>query len=175
MPEQFGYIESFKATREAQQKFDYFYLGVVLATLALSIQTFSTTPIHCYRYLLLVSWGLWLVSFVAGFFRIERTLGFLSIETSYLQYKAQQDNFSKALSGEIQVFKALKESWSTDELKEELGKIDSILELSDKLKKARIKHTRIAYQISKWSYFIGIVSYVLFRGINLFFSSTVQN
>ena len=151
------------------------FLGVVLATLALSIQSFSSTPIHIYRPLLILSWGLWLISFVAGFFRIERTISFLSIETGYLQYKVQHERFTKAQFGEIEFLKAPGEPWSPEELKEELGKIDSLLQFTDTLKKRRIKQSRVAYHISKWCYFSGILSYIVFRGVNLFVVPAVQN
>lgn len=168
MPEEFGYVESFKAAREAQQKFDYFYLGVILATLALSIQTFSSTPTFCFRWLLILSWAFWLVSFLAGFFRIERTVNFFTVETLYLQYKKQHDLFSKAATGEVSLFKSPNIPWTADELSEELGKLDDILDLNDKLKKTRTKQAHIAYQVSKWAFFLGIFSYIIFRAINLY-------
>lgn len=173
MPEEFGYIESFKAAREAQQKFDYFYVGVVLATLALSIQSYSSTPINCY--LLILSWGLWLISFIAVFFRIEKTLSFLSIETGYLQYKQKHDMFSKAQAGQIEFVKSPNVPWMEEELKEELAKMEDLLQFSDKLKKSRIKQARVAYQISKWSYFLGVVSYVTFRAVNLYALPIIQD
>ena len=174
MAEEYGYVESFKATREAQQKFDYFYLGIVLATLALSIQTYSSTPTYCYRSLLIQSWGLWLASFIAGFFRIERTVSFFSVETSYLQYKQKYDVFSKAQAGQMQLMKEPNSPWTEKELKEELTKMDDLLQFSDRLKKRRVKQARIAYQISKWMYFLGIISYVVFRAVNLYAMPIIQ-
>lgn len=167
MADDFGYTESFKSAREAQQKFDYYFLGVVLATLSLSIQTnISAETIVC-KNLLIASWIFWIISLVAGFVRQERTISVLSLETRSLADKPRRDVFDQAKKGQQIILKSATEQWSQEEIKKELDNLNHIIDSSDKLKDKRAKHALVAYHIVKWSYFIGVVCYVVFRTLNI--------
>lgn len=66
--------------RLAQNKFDYFFLGVVVGTLALSIQTFDINVEHNSFYLIVLTWLFLIISFLAGIFRQEKILQHLRIQ-----------------------------------------------------------------------------------------------
>ncbi len=46
MAEEYGYIQAFKHSRQYQNKFEYFFIGVILASLSLSIQIKFPENIH---------------------------------------------------------------------------------------------------------------------------------
>ena len=167
MANEFGYIDSMKAAREAQQKFDYFFLGVILATLSLSIQAHFSSSTTVHNYLLFLSWFLWLLSFLAGFFRQERTVSVLTLETGYLSYKPKRDLFAQAKESEQPIYRSATETWSMDEIKKELGSLNEILEYSEVLKKKRSKQALVAYRVTKWSYFLGVISFIIYRVLNI--------
>ena len=72
MNEDYSYKEAFIHHRDSQNKFDYYFLGVILAALSLSIQTYDSTKEPNDTLLIIISWVLFLFSFLAGFFRQER-------------------------------------------------------------------------------------------------------
>lgn len=53
MLEEYGYTQAFKYYRQTQTKFDYFFIGVILASLSLSLQI-KTNSDMCSFYLLMV-------------------------------------------------------------------------------------------------------------------------
>lgn len=168
MSEEYGYTEAFKAQREAQSKFDYFFIGVTLVALSLSIETFKAeNSIH--PYLMILTWFLLLTSFLAGIYRQERITTFLAAEAEYKRIKAELDVFEKAhQKGE----KLRSETSGMIITPTQLPKIiDWLKERSaeqDKYRKKDITRTSIAYRIQKWTFILAIISYMFFRLINLY-------
>ena len=162
MSNEYGYTESLNAGRELQRRFDYFFLGVIVATLSIGIQTkFSTTDPN--KWLLFLSWTLWSVSFLSGFFRQERTVHVLSLETTEMIYKPSKELYKKAQEGQAQIVRPGSEPWTKDELSAEIRKLDELMLFLDQKKRRGLKAALIAYHITKWSYFVGIALYVLYR------------
>ena len=167
MTAEFGYTESFKNARESSQKFDYFFLGIILATLSLGIQTNSSNQQVICKSLLILSWVFWLLSFLAGFFRQERILTMFNLETGGLLYRPKKEVFEKAAKGEQVIVKTNDEPWEPEEIKQELDRLNTVLDFSDELRKKRAKHSIIAYSVMKWSYFLGVLTYIIFKAINM--------
>lgn len=68
MSEDNGYKDAFNFHRSVQNKFEYFFLGVILASLSLSVQSFNPALENHQVFLIFLSWLLFLISFLAGFF-----------------------------------------------------------------------------------------------------------
>jgi hypothetical protein len=113
------------------------------------------------KYLLYASWSLWLVSVIAGLFRQERTVSFLTLETGYLKYKQRYDSLVQIQHEEQ------KDVLRQEEIKKEYNSLAGILDYSETLKKKRSKQALIAYHIIKWSYLVGALIYVTFRSLNI--------
>ena len=165
MSNEYGYTESLNAGRELQRRFDYFFLGVIVATLSIGIQTrFSgCDPL---KWLLFLSWGLWALSFIAGFFRQERTVHVLSLETTEMIYKPSHELYKKAYEGQAQIVKNNKDPWTKEELNAEIQKLDELMQFLSAKKGTHLKASLIAYHITKWSYFVGVVVYIVYRSLS---------
>jgi hypothetical protein len=167
MSNKYGYTESLNAGRELQRKFDYFFLGVIVATLSIGIQTkFSVCDPN--RWFLFSSWGLWALSFLSGFFRQERTVQVLSLETTEMIYKPSQELYKKAQEGQVKMVKDNKIPWTNDELKAEIRKLDELVQFLNVKKSKHIKAALIAYHVTKWTYFIGVALYIFYRAVNVY-------
>ncbi len=167
MTEEYGYIQAFKSYRQAQTKFDYFFLGVILATLSLSLQI-KTNEEMCSFYLLISTWLLLLISLSSGLFRIERINMFLRVEADKLSFLQKKTNIDNAKLQGAQIFKTSSEIWKPDELTNEISKLDGIITSSENFINIFNKHTLCAYQIQKWCFIYAIFSFVLFRVTNIF-------
>jgi len=130
MPEEYGYIQAFKYYRQTQTKFDYFFLGVILATLSLSLQI-KTNEEMCSFYLLILSWSLLLTSLLSGLFRIERINMFLRVETDKLSFLQKKTNIENAKLKGQEIYKTSTEIWQPDQLTNEISNLDDILTLSE--------------------------------------------
>lgn len=165
MSNEYGYTESLNAGRELQRKFDYFFLGVIVATLSIGIQTkFSVLDPN--KWLLFLSWGLWSLSFVAGFFRQERTVHVLSLETTEMIYKPNHELYKKAQEGHARIVKANDEPWTKEELTAEIRKLDELMQFLNEKKRGHVKASLIAYHVTKWSYFVGVTAYIIYRALS---------
>ena len=165
MSNEYGYVESLNAGRELQRKFDYFFLGVIVATLSIGIQTHSSAN-DSYRYLLFGSWGLWSLSFIAGFFRQERTVHVISLETTEMIYKPSHEFYMKAEEGKAKAVKDNNVPWTKEELKAEVRKLDELMRFLGAKKNRRMKEALIAYHVTKWSYFLGVIIYIVYRSLS---------
>ena len=168
MSESYSYKDAFIHHRNSQNKFDYFFLGVILASLSLSIQSYSTKSETIYPIIIIVSWTLFLISFLAGFFRQERLNLSYMIEAERIPQKERKSMFEKADRGEIILQVSPNEEWSNAEIKKSLENVNDILSISDSYISKYNKHTLIAYQIQKWSFFYAALLYVLFKSVNTF-------
>jgi len=151
MPEEYGYIQAFKYYRQTQTKFDYFFLGVILATLSLSLQI-KTNEEMCSFYLLILSWSLLLTSLLSGLFRIERINMFLRVETDKLSFLQKKSNIENAKLQDQPILKTSTEIWKPEELTNEISRIDSVLASSENYIIKFNDHSLQAYQIQKWCF-----------------------
>lgn len=162
MAEEITFSESFRATRDAQNKFDYFFLGVILATLSLSFQTPKVDLPLQHKSLLIASWVLWLISFFSGMYRRERFNLFLFMETQSLEFKPKHELLIKAKRGEEVLFKAPYEMWEPEEIEKELKRTTERVNWVDKKQDKYNKQMLNAYKIKKWSYILGSITYISF-------------
>ena len=139
MSENYGYIEAFKSYRQAQTKYDYFFIGVILASLSLSLQI--TTTGMCSLYLLFFSWVSLAISLLFGLFRIEQINNFLRVEANSLAFTQNKSKIG------IANVKSSTEIWGQEDLTNAVSRIDDNLAFSDKLMLVFNKHAIIAYQI----------------------------
>ena len=165
---EYNYTDAFKTARESQSKYDYFFLGVTLGVLSLSIQTFKPDESFRLPILMIVSWILWLASFLAGLFRQERINMFLRTEADFLRFKPRQDILLKAKSGEQTIYKSPDSLWTSEEVDKELADANDVLSMTESYKQKHNRSATIAYPIQKWSFVGGLVLYAAFRIVNLF-------
>jgi len=167
MPEEYGYVQAFKYYRQTQTKFDYFFLGVILASLSLSLQI-KTNEEMCSFYLLILTWSLLLTSLLSGLFRIERINMFLRVEADKLSFFQKKKNIENArLSGQP-IYKTSTEVWQPDELTNEISSLVSILDSSENFINTFNKQSLLAYQVQKWCFIFSVFSFSLFRITNIF-------
>ncbi len=80
MPQISYYNERYKEINRSQEKFDYYFLGIIIGLLSLSIQKFDPTISYQSYYLIIGTWISLLFSFSAGFFRLTQTLRFKQVD-----------------------------------------------------------------------------------------------
>jgi hypothetical protein len=167
MTEEYGYIQAFKSYRQAQTKFDYYLLGVILTTFSLSLQINTNEEMSSF-YLLISTWTLLLISLSSGLFRIERINMFLRVEADKLSFfQKKQDIENAKLQGQ-QIFKTSTEIWKPEELTNEISKLDSVLVYSENYIKKFNNHSLRAYQIQKWCFIFAALSFALFKVTNIY-------
>jgi len=171
MNKEYGYTEAFLNYRSFQNKFDYFFLGVILASLSLSVQAFDSKTDTGSFHLLLITWFLLLISFLAGFFRQERISIAYKIEVDELRIKSRKDFFEQANLEPQIVSKPSGSVWTKEEITNELSRLNEFLLVADKYFKEIISHSNKAYQVQKWSYFYAVLFYIFYKVTNVFFIS----
>jgi len=165
---EYNYTDAFKTARESQSKYDYFFLGATLGVLSLSIQTFKPDEFLRLPALAILSWILWLASFLAGLLRQERINMFLRTEAGFIRFKPRQDILLKAKSGEQTIYKSPDSLWTSEEIDKELADVNDMVSMAESYKKKHNHSATIAYSIQKWSFVGGLVLYAAFRIVNLF-------
>ncbi len=83
------YKEFLLKQREAQSKFDYFFLGLCLAFLAITFQTYKKSTDISYDYLILITWVLMLLSIFSGLYRQRRVYVLMEKEADKIKYTDQ--------------------------------------------------------------------------------------
>ena len=166
MSEEYNYRDAFIHHRNAQNKFDYFFLGVILAALSLSIQSYDSSKELNFTFLIFSSWFLFLCSFLSGFLRQERLNLSYMIEAERMPQHKRKAMFEKAERGEAILVNSYSEDWSESEIKKNLEKVNEILNISESYLKKYTKHSLLAYQIQKWTFFYASLSYILFKVSN---------
>lgn len=166
MSDKYGYIDAFKYYRQSQTKYDYFFIGVILATLSLSVQIKFPESTHSI-YLQIITWFSLLISFLSGLFRLERINMFLRVEADKLGFTRTRDNIENARSAGQPVYSSSTEIWEPESLTNEVSNLNSILDSSKNFIKKYNNQSQIAYQIQKWFFVFAIFSYMMFRITNI--------
>ena len=123
---------------ESQQKFEYYFLGVIIALLSFSVQVYNPENNYNFQILVFIVWGFLLISLLSGFYRLERIQMILHYDTDrmyFIQYKNQNSES-----------KIIKEFYKKSK------------EVSNK--------ALTAYKIEKWSFIFAIIIYLVFKIIN---------
>ena len=157
--------------RDIQNKFDYFFLSVILGSLALSIQYFNPTITPKSTYLIILSWILFTISFISGLLRQERSNLHMYVEIGNIDNPERINRFTLALNDQLVLRKSNNEIWTKQEINEELGKIKIKENISTKILRIYSKQVQILYQIKKWCYLLGLLTYALYRITNIIFIS----
>jgi len=166
MTEGYGYIQAFQYYRQSQSKFDYFFIGVILASFSLSIQFNSLSNSHSI-YLLVLTWVLLLISLLFGLFRIERINMFLRVEADKLSFSKKKEILETSkLQGNV-IYKTHSDSWKPEELMNELSNLDNLLISAERFLRKYNDHTLRAYQVQKWCFIYAIFSIALFKITNI--------
>lgn len=150
LEEKWGYVEAFKAQRESHQKFNYYFLGVIVALLSLSIQTFKPESYTSFKFLIIFFWALLTVSFLSGMYRMEKIIVFLGAETESLGIKAMLDRFEEGKKGEVPL---------------------KLTEKGERMKKKSeesLKSQLVAYKIQKWAFVLALVVFFFFGVVNIY-------
>jgi len=142
-------------------------LSVVLGILAISIQSFDAKADYHSIYLIILSWVLLIMSFMAGIFRIERKLllTYVNIDSSSIPEHIKA--FEKASRGESVIMKNEYDEYNEKEIEWELLVLKVKEDLSIKYKNMHKTHIEISYQIFKWSFLFAIITYSLFNVSNI--------
>jgi len=166
MTEGYGYIQAFQYYRQSQSKFDYFFIGVILASFSLSIQFNSLSNSHSI-YLLVLTWVLLLISLLFWLFRIERINMFLRVEADKLSFSKKKEILETSkLQGNV-IYKTHSDSWKPEELMNELSNLDNLLTSAERFLRKYNDHTLRAYQVQKWCFIYAIFSIALFKITNI--------
>lgn len=168
MAEEYSYKEAFLHHRNAQNKFDYFFLGVVLAALSISIQSFNPTEAYHFTYLLFASWLLMLFSFLAGFFRQERLNMAYRVEVDRINQASRKNTLENAQKGIYTLQNPDGSLWNEDSIKKNLDNANSILSLAESYLKKYDNQSIWAYQLQKWFFFFAILFYIIFKIANYY-------
>ncbi len=163
----YSYHDAINAQQAAVQKFDYFFLGIIVASLSFSVQTFSVkcsvAPLFIY-----VAWGLLIISFLSGFYRIER-----------INMASYSDSICTGILNDIKIFenafkdgKDVKASTENNIIK--CSQIpDAITSLKEKYSRQKKylardnKRSEIAYQFEKWSFLLSMLFHIIFKIKNM--------
>ena len=169
MAESYGYVDSFKAHRESQNKFEYFFLAVILGILSISVQSFNPTNMMHSNWLMLGTWLLLIVSFLSGFFIRERTNMVTYIETEKLGQINRQAPFIQSLQpGGIPLLKPDGTPWSIEDTQGKISEFNILLSSADRIMKFHEDHLLKAYQIQKWCFLFAIVMFGLYKISNMY-------
>lgn len=168
MAEEYSYKEAFLHHRNAQNKFDYFFLGVVLAALSISIQSFNPTETNHFTYLLFASWLLMLFSFLAGFFRQERLNMAYRVEVDRINQASRKNTLENAQKGIYTLQNPDRSFWNEDSIKKNLDNANSILSLAESYLKKYDNQSIWAYQLQKWFFFFAVLLYIIFKIANYY-------
>lgn len=168
MSQEYSYFDAVKEHREAQGKFDYFFLGVVVTLLSLSIQTFKQEDEGC-LFLMIVTWSLLLSSFLSGLYRQVKIVTMLGSEAEFLGYKTQINPIEDALrEGETFVSESTGEKVGKDKILQRIELLKKGATVHDEHRKKSAKRSWIAYVIQKWTFVLSILSFILFKAANFY-------
>jgi len=169
------YFELVRDYRSSQNKFDFFFLGVILGLLSLSIQTFNTTESIHSVYLIVSTWISLVFSLIAGLFRQERMQMSNMIETDIIGMNIdERKNFLETAQANNQtIYKEVGVLWSAEEIQNSISNMGRIKILSNKREKIYAHQAQKAYQFKKWFFLFSIVLYGLYKVTNIFHISTL--
>ena len=166
-PTGLSYEDLFKEYRSSQKKYDYFFLGVILASLSLSVQIIELPTCGFIRHATVMTWGLFLVSFLSGMFRQERLLRFYRVEADNLKFHRRKEAFEQGLAGGINLMKMPNNVWTEAEMTAEVSNAEVAIEIAKKYLGKDQRATSIAYAIQKWAFvgaMIGVVVVKYYAG-----------
>lgn len=143
MDDQLNFANMFSAGRESIQKFDYYFLGVIIALLSLSIQTFNPLVTPKFIFLINIVWILLLVSMLSGFRRLEKIQLINHYDTRRIYEMEYEGEVANSL------------------------RIKKYYELSDELNKKSV----YLYKIEKWSFIAALLVYLVFKLLNIYFTA----
>jgi hypothetical protein len=139
------YLDKIKSFNKDQRKFDYFFLGISMALLSLSVQSYQISTMARYDLLLIVAWLFLLLSILCGFFRFEKTL--------------------LSLSSEVEIIEAVEIGNKSTESDFVRGGHKAI----DKYN----KHAVILYKIQKWYFIISLLLFITYKSIDIIAKNSI--
>lgn len=161
-----SYFELVKSQRESQKKYDYYFLGVILALLSLSIQSYKPSDFQHFSFIIVFVWILLLISFLAGMYRQERINMTLLNEADQTWMKDELAGIEQAINNATEITKSTGEKWTPQEIRRERDKfkemIDKINDSITKLEKKAIT----AYNIQKWAFVLSLILYSVLKILN---------
>ncbi|RIK67580.1 hypothetical protein DCC62_24710 [candidate division KSB1 bacterium] len=167
MPQQeYGYTQAFLAQRDAQRKFDYYFLGVTLALLTLSIQTFNASIATKHVQLMIFTWLALLISFLSGLYRQEMNSLFFKNEAIRMQYEPKLESLRKIVEKGEALFDSSMKPWSLEDISKEINTLRSIVDSASSRQDKYNTRANIAYGIHKWFFVLAILSFVLYKVVN---------
>jgi hypothetical protein len=160
------YFELVKSQRESQKKYDYYFLGVILTLLSLSIQSYKPSDFQHFCYIIVFVWILLLISFLAGMYRQERINMTLLNEAEQTWMRDELAGIEQAINNVTQITKSTGEKWTPQEIRRERDKfkemIDKINDSTTKLERKAIN----AYNIQKWTFVVSLILYSVLKILN---------
>lgn len=161
-----AYFELVKSQRESQKKYDYYFIGVILTLLSLSIQSYKSGDFQHFCYIIIFVWILLLISFLAGMYRQERINMTLLNEAEQTWMRDELEGIEQAINNATEIKKSTGEKWTPQEIRRERDKfkkmIDKINDSITKLEKKAIT----AYNVQKWTFVVSLILYSVLKILN---------
>ncbi|HPG39972.1 MAG TPA: hypothetical protein PLP19_11095 [bacterium] len=153
-----------------QQKFEFFFLSIILGSLALSIQTWNLTEENNSLYLIILTWISLGISLITALFRIEKILQIRQIDVLNLKEQINLNEIEKMI-----IEKLNNNTIKSQDLEiKAKGLFDKHKKQSDEANKFRNNykeiysfHFLIAYKIQKWTFLFSILTFGLFKTTNI--------
>lgn len=77
--------------------------------------------------------------------------------------KEKKKILEQAQSGETTLVKSAREKWNIEEIQKLLENTNSVLSISSDYLNKYDKHSLIAYQLEKWTFFYAVYFYIIFK------------
>lgn len=170
MAASYTYEEAIKSQRESQKKFDYFFLGVVLALLGFSVESFDPSPHDKCIWLVPLGWSFLIISLLAGLYRQECINFFLYNEVGKIQHGSSAELFKRAAEGKETIVKDEHYTpWSPEEIKQKNNLYEETMGILDSRIDKMNKRALYGYKVNKWAFVLGIYCLVSFKILKVFY------
>ena len=167
MKRTYSYIDALEAQRKAQHKFEYFFLGIILALISLSVQTFNPAAYPKAQYLIILFWGLLLAALLSGMYRQEKKDVFLQDETKIIYVREQIEFFEKVKRGEIILCHEPNKPWTDKKLEDKFKGFKTIEASKSKQIDKSNKYATAAYRCQKIAFLLALLIFISLRIINM--------
>jgi len=162
------YKDAFDTYREYQNKFDYFFLAIIIGALSISIQSYTPKPEDHSIYLMVTTWILLAVSFVTGLIRRERILNFMRIESEKITYELKAQNYQQILENLRGMVVVEDNTFQQTVTQGHLGHQNQMIEYARDYLNILTNLTKVLYQVQKQTFVGALLAFGLFKMTNIY-------
>jgi len=162
------YKDAFDKYREYQNKFDYFFLAIIVGALSISIQSYKPVTGDHSIYLMATTWILLAISFVSGLIRRERILNFMRVESEKITYELKEQNYQQILQN-LRIVEATEEnSFQRTATSGHLRQQSKLITYAQNYLNILGDITKVLYHIQKYTFIGGLLAFGLFKMTNIY-------